>query len=146
MLGPGLDRGLGSLGWLGVKPFLLLPYTTSSQRLGRSLKVLNWGLLPILPPAGLERMPVCACLFVPPHAATAALLFCELGKYFWTAGTAFHLLSISLVGDRAANGKAQCTVNLRGNCPFLWSVLSPGSAQRQHHYLFLPALLVLKCL
>lgn len=83
---------------------------------------------------------------VPPHIATAALSFCEFGRYFWMERIAFHLLFISLVGDRAANEKADCTVNLRGNCLFLWSVLSPGSARRQHHYLFLPVLLVLKCL
>lgn len=59
---------------------------------------------------------------------------------------AFHLLPLSLVGHRAVNSKAECTVNFQGNCLFPWSVLSPGSAQRQLHYLFVPALMVLKCL
>lgn len=63
-------------------------------------------------------MLIYACLFVPPHMATSAPSFCELGKYFWTVVTAFHLLSISLVWDRAANGKAEYTINLQGNCLF----------------------------
>lgn len=137
---------VSSVGWLAVKSVSLLPYAKSSQRLGQSLKVLSWGLLPVLSSAVLERMPMCACLPGPPHVAAAALSFCEPGEYFWTAGTIFHFLSIGLVGDRAANSEAECSVNLWGNCVFLWLVLSPGSAQRQHHYLFLPAFLVLKCL
>jgi len=50
---------IGSIGWLGVKPVLLLPYAKSSQRLGRSLKVLSCGLLPILPSIRKD-----ACLFM----------------------------------------------------------------------------------
>lgn len=64
----------GSIGWLGVKPVLLLPFAESSQSLGRSLKVLSWGLLPILLSAVLERMPVCACLCASPHSHSCSLV------------------------------------------------------------------------
>lgn len=137
-----LRHGAGSVRWPGAKP---LHHAKSFQRLDRALNVLSWALLPFPPPAALKWMPGCACLCAS-HMATAALAFCELGKNFWTAVVSFHLLSISLVGDRESNGMAEHTVNLWGNCLFPWSVLSPGSAQRQHHYLFLPALLMLKCL
>lgn len=87
----------------------------------------------------------CACL-CSSHVFTDVPSFCELGRNFWTAGIPFCLLSISLTGDREANGKAGLAVNSWGNRLFRWPALSPGSVQRQHYYLFLSELLMLKCL
>lgn len=57
--------GAGNVGWLGTKSAFPLFYVKPSHKLDRSLNVLSWGLLLILPSAVLNRC-LTVCVFVPP--------------------------------------------------------------------------------